>query len=454
MESIRRGLFLFRRDLRLQDNTALAAALGACHEVIAGFVLDPRQAKGHPYFSARAYRFLFESLHELDDELRRLGSRLHLFEGDPAGVVSSLVQGGHVQGVFVNRDYTPFSLARDGAMLAICRRHGAGFTSCDDVLLHAPNEVLTADGGAYQVFTAFHRAARNRPLRLPEPLPPGRFGLLDVPEVRPLPAPPDEPAAPHPGGRSHGLARLQRATGLVDYDTLRDVPAVDGTSLLSPHLRLGTVSAREAHQALETALGPDHGLLRQLYWRDFFTYVAYHAPKVFGASYRDGLDRIPWLRSADLVATWAEGRTGVPLVDAGMRELAATGTMHNRARMVTASFLVKDLHVDWREGERLFARRLVDYDPCLNNGNWQWVAGTGCDAQPWFRIFNPWSQAQKYDPDALYIKRWVPELAGLTAEQIHGLARNRVPADVDYPPPMVDHAAEAERAKELYGTAT
>ncbi len=453
MEPTRRCLFLFRRDLRLHDNTGLNQALGSSAEVVAGFVLDPRQSKGHPYFSARGFRFLHESLQELDGELRARGGRLHVFEGDPAAVVNQLVVGGHVQGVVVNRDYTPFSLARDGAMLAICRRFGASFASFDDALLHAPDEVATATGGPYQVFSAFHRAAKNRPMRLPEALRPGGLAAAALPGEITLPVLAPTPDAWHPGGRANGLARLARATALVDYDATRDRPAVEGTSLLSPHLKFGTVSVREVHQTLAEALGPDHGLLRELHWRDFFTHVAWHAPKVFGTPYRDELARVPWNRSTELLGAWTAGCTGFPLVDAGMRELAATGFMHNRVRMVTASFLVKDLHVDWREGERVFARHLVDYDPAVNNGNWQWVAGTGCDAQPWFRVFNPWLQAKRFDPDALYIKRWVPELAGLTATQIHALDRSGVPAGVAYPPPMVDHAVQARRAKELYGLA-
>jgi deoxyribodipyrimidine photo-lyase len=450
MEPSRRCLFLFRRDLRLHDNTGLNHALGSSAEVVAAFVLDPRQCKGHPYFSARGFRFLHESLRELDGELRARGGRLYVFEGDPAAVVNQLVVGGHVQSVAVNRDYTPFSLARDGAMLAICRRFGATFSSFDDALLHAPEEVATVASGPYQVFSAFHRAARNRPLRQPAALAAGRFATLDLPGEITLP--PLSPAADasHPGGRANGLARLARATGLADYETTRDLPALEGTSLLSPHLKFGTVSVREVHRTLAEALGPDHGLLRELHWRDFFTHVAWHAPKVFGTPYRDEFARVPWSHSAELLAAWSTGTTGFPLVDAGMRELAATGFMHNRVRMATASFLVKDLHVDWREGERVFARHLVDYDPAVNNGAWQWVAGTGCDAQPWFRVFNPWLQAKRFDPDALYIKRWVPELAGLTAAQIHALDTCGVPADVDYPPPMVDHAVQAARAKELY----
>jgi deoxyribodipyrimidine photo-lyase len=450
MQPVPRGLFLFRRDLRLVDNVGLNAALAACGEVVAAFVLDPRLSAGHPYYNARAFAFLAESLAELDADLRRRGGRLHLLEGDPAAVVTRLLDQKHVQAVYLNRDYTPFSLARDGAMLAICRRRGVPFVDGDDALLNAPEQILSGSGQPFQVFTAYHRAAAARPVALPAPLAEGRFATLELPDLLPLPVADRDADAAEPGGRALGLQRLETACGLVDYETTRDLPAVDGTSHLSAHLRFGTVSPREVWHRLAEALGTDHGLLRQLHWRDFFAQVAFHNPKVFGAPFHDELARVPWARSAALFDAWLSGQTGFPLVDAGMRQLAATGAMHNRVRMVAASFLVKDLHLDWQDGERAFARRLIDFDPCQNNGNWQWVAGTGCDAQPWFRVFNPWTQQEKFDPDAAYVKRWVPELAGVPAERLHALPQKGLPPGVDYPAPLVDHAIEAERAKALY----
>jgi len=450
MEPVARGAFLFRRDLRLEDNVGLNEALASSAEVVPIFVRDPRHSPGHPYFNARAHAFLAQSLAELDGALRARGSFLHVLEGDVAAVVTRLVSEGHVQAVFTNRDYTPFSLCRDGATLALCRRRGVPFTVTDDAVLHAPEAILSGSGRPYEVFGAYFRAARRRPMPAPAPLAAGRFAALKLPDLLPLPALPEGSRPALPGGRTHGLALLRRARGLVEYAATRDVPSLDGTSLLSAHLRFGTLSPREVHHALLGSLGPDHELLRQLHWREFFTQVAYHNPKVFGAPFRDELASVSWSRSTALLDAWTEGRTGVPLVDAGMRQLACTGLLHNRVRMVAASFLVKDLHVDWQEGERVFARRLIDHDPCLNNGNWQWVAGTGCDAQPWFRVFNPWVQQRQYDPYAVYVKRWLPELAGVCPERIHAIATKGVPPGVSYPPPMVDHGVEAARAKGLY----
>ncbi len=207
---------------------------------------------------------------------------------------------------------------------------------------------------------------------------------------------------------------------------------------------------REVWHRIHDALGPDTPLLDQLLWRDFYHHIAWHFPHVFGEPFHLMYRDLEWDTSLSRLARWAAGRTGFPIVDAGMRELAATGYMHNRARMISASFLCKDLHLDRQKGERVFARRLVDCDPSINNGNWQWAASTGCDAQPWFRVINPWRQQVRFDPDAVYVRRWIPELAGLSPERIHGIEFEGPPRGSGYPRPMVDHATEAARAKERH----
>ncbi len=254
------------------------------------------------------------------------------------------------------------------------------------------------------------------------------------------------------GGRRQALAIFDALENLKEYQNRRDYPALASTSLLSAHLKFGTVSIREAFYAVQCALGVDHPLLRQFYWRDFFTHIAYHFPEVFGHAFVRKYDALPWRNDQARFYTWAEGRTGFPIVDAGMRELNQTGYMHNRVRMITASFLVKDLHISWRWGERYFAQHLVDYDPCVNNGNWQWAASTGCDAQPYFRIFNPWLQQQKFDADCEYIYRWIPELRPFPPEVIHRWDKKF--AACDYPKPIVDHRFESEKAKEMFRICT
>nr|WP_281411951.1 deoxyribodipyrimidine photo-lyase [Motiliproteus sediminis] len=250
------------------------------------------------------------------------------------------------------------------------------------------------------------------------------------------------------GGRSEALSLLDAIDTLSGYAERRDLPAERGTSRLSAHLKFGTCSVREVYYRVLHCWGEDHPLLRQLHWRDFFTQIAWHYPQVFGQPFDRRLTAMRWPNEKAKFEAWCQGRTGFPIVDAGMRELNHSGYMHNRLRMIVASFLVKDLHVDWRWGERYFAQRLIDYDPCVNNGSWQWAASTGCDAQPWFRIFNPWRQQQRFDPEGEYIRSWVPELAGLGAKALLQLECGGAPAG--YPEPIVDHKSAALWSKESY----
>ncbi len=450
-----RGLFIFRRDLRLADNTGLARALEACGEVIPCFVLDPRQIDDNPYFSAPAFRFMLESVAELGEEIAARGGRLQIFRGDPAEVTERLIRAEGVRAVFVNRDTTPFSRDRDGQIEARCRDLGVAFVSSGDLLLHEPEALLKKDGSPYQVFTPFLRRARTLGVR--EPMSagsdPGAARKLfggELPGAVPLPEAEPAPEGAARGGRSRAREILSDLRRLRDYATERDLPALPGTTRLSAHHKFGTLSVRETYSAVEEELGPETPLLAQLHWRDFFHHVAWHFPHVFGEPFHEVYRQLEWRDDEAGFARWCEGRTGFPIVDAGMRELEATGFMHNRARMIVASFLTKDLHLDWRWGERHFATRLTDYDPCVNNGSWQWAASTGCDAQPFFRVFNPWRQIERFDPECRYIKRWVPELSELTAGQIRGLEGSPPPTGTDYPPAMVDHRAEAQRATLRY----
>ncbi|HUF78944.1 MAG TPA: deoxyribodipyrimidine photo-lyase, partial [Thermoanaerobaculia bacterium] len=433
--SYRRSAFLFRRDLRLADNTGLLRAAAMSAEVLPCFVFDPAQVDPgrNPYFGAPAFQILLEGLEDLDRQLAAAGGRLNRFHGDPAAVVARLLGEHGVEAVFVNRDYTPFAAERDGRIEEACSAREIPFHRSHDQLLTWPGQVVTGGGTPYRTFTPFFRAARG--IEVPRPAgeagPPGsafaRSGLSSalgpgiyrqlLPERRPLHA---------RGGRAEAFRILEDLERFRAYDEERNLLAPDGNppggaSGLSPHLRHGTVSIREVYHAVVAALGRDHQLVRQLYWRDFFSQLAFFEPRVFGHAFRREYDAIDWEDDERLFAAWCSGRTGFPLVDAGMRQLAATGYLPNRVRMLAASFLVKDLHVDWRRGERWFARHLVDYDPAVNNGNWQWAASTGADAQPYFRVFNPWRQQERHDPHCAYVKRWVPELAGLAAAEIHAL---------------------------------
>jgi len=443
------SLFLFRRDLRLEDNTGLIEALQSSEEVIPCFILDPRQLKQNSYFSSNAFQFMVNSLRELDSSLRQRGARLHLFKGVAEEVVASILRREGVEAVFLNRDYTPFSKLRDSGIEREALKLNAHPLSYHDYLLIDPEVVLDSKGRPFKVFSHFYNRASREGVRRPSYDLPGTMkgGELDGEMGWGEILESVNPKAVVKGGRQEGLTLLSRLRELRDYGEARDFPHLGRTSMLSAHLKFGTVSVREVYWN-----SPGEEFRRQLYWRDFFTYIAYHFPHVFGQSFDPRYDLVRWENDQAKFRAWTQGRTGFPIVDAGMRELNETGYMHNRVRLIAASFLVKDLHVDWRWGERYFANRLTDYDPSVNNGNWQWVASTGLDPRG-FRAFNPWLQQRKFDSQCLYIKKWVKELEGYEVEVIHNLYRLRPPDLKDYPPPMVNHWEEGKRSAEEYGRA-
>jgi deoxyribodipyrimidine photo-lyase len=444
-----KSLFIFRRDLRIVDNTGLNAALQQSEQVMACFVFDPRQIEKHPYQSQPALQFMLEALIDLQRQLQVAGGQLHLFYAPPETVIQQLQQQNRIEAVFVNRDYTPFSRQRDAGLYEFCQSIGLAFHDFADVLLNEPEAMLKADGNPYQVFTAFYNRAKLAPVALPQALADGQLMINSHSDSASLI---EQFRQVHnnslSGGRLPAQAMLRRLSDCQQYSQHRDFPAIAGTSDLSVYLKFGCCSVREAYYAVFEALGSEHALLRQFYWRDFFTHIGFHFPQVFGHAFHQRYDNIQWRNDKDEFQAWAEGRTGFPIVDAGMRQLNQTGCMHNRVRMIVASFLVKDLLINWRWGERYFAQHLLDYDPCLNNGNWQWAASTGCDAQPYFRIFNPWLQQKKFDAECVYIKRWLPELQKYSPAIIHNWFQK--PLAGNYPPPMIDHAVRTQQAKLLF----
>lgn len=448
-----RSLFLFRRDLRIHDNTALSRALVESAEVMTCFIFDPRQIEDNPWFSRPAFDFMIASIRSLHDEIEAMGGKLFLFEGKHEEIIPRICAACSVQSVYFNRDYTPFSRSRDDAVQAALRESGVQIHIHGDCLLSEPEEIRKADGGPYTVFTPFWKNASRKAVKAPLPGAKGRYaGECQVRALEELPAPTKGHVPGNPfrhGGRTEGLRILSSLDSLKGCEESRDFPARHGTTGLSAHLKFGTVSVREAYHALRRVLGSESPFLRQLYWRDFFTHICYHFPHVLKGAFHGKFDSVHWTRDEGALAKWQEGMTGFPIVDAGMRELNSTGFMHNRVRLITASFLVKDLHLNWRLGEQYFASRLIDYDPAVNNGNWQWVASTGCDAQPYFRIFNPWLQQNKFDPECSYIKKWVPELSSLPHPAIHRLAEKPVEV-AGYPPPVVDHAEAGAEARVMF----
>lgn len=448
----RLALHIFRRDLRLQDNTALNHALASAKSVVPCFIFDKNQVEKNDYKSENCIQFMAQSLLELDQALEARKSKLYVFYGHAHEIVERLIEFLPIEAIFINRDYTPFSIKRDQKIKQHCDQKGIDFHCYADALLHEPEQVHKSNRQPYTIFTPFFHMASQLHIEPPTKLSGDNFynGEINFSSRKYLDSylKLDNANLFVKGGREEGRLLLKQARNLADYQEIRDFPYKNnGTSKLSAHNKFGTVSIREVHAVIAKALGADHPLIRALYWRDFFTHISFHYPKVFGHAFQTRFSNIQWPNNENYFRAWCEGRTGFPIVDAGMRELNTTGFMHNRVRMIVASFLTKDLHIDWRWGEKYFAQKLVDYDPAVNNGNWQWAASTGCDAQPYFRIFNPWLQQAKFDPDCLYIKHWMPELASVPIKTLMNLHQYSVS---NYPRPIVEHKEELVKTKALY----
>ena len=454
----------FRSDLRLSDNPALIKALEAGRTVVPVFVLD-EETKGPRRLGAASRWWLHYSLHALDASLRRLGSRLVLRWGPAEKAIVELAVECGAESVFWNRLYDQGSRERDARLKKSLSDSGIAVESCKANLLFEPWEVTTQGGDAFKVFTPFWRACRALP-------PPA--GMLPAPKSIPAPNswPAGEPLAswgllpsapdwaggmraawtPGEDGARQRLSHFLDEA-LEDYREARDLPAVKGTSRLSPYLAFGEISPRQVwHAAMSRgASAATDKFLSEVGWREFAYHLIFHNGDLAERNFRREFDAFPWADQTEALTAWQRGRTGYPIVDAGMRELWTTGWMHNRVRMIAASFLTKDLLIDWRRGERWFWDTLVDADVANNATGWQWVAGCGADAAPYFRVFNPVLQGEKFDPDGDYVRRWVPELADLPSNAIHRPWEAAVPASV-YPPRVVEHGAARDRALAAFQT--
>lgn len=448
----RRSLFIFRRDLRLEDNTGLIFALQSSEEVVPAFIFTPEQIEKNPYRSDRCLKFMVESLHDLENQLEKKGGKLFLFKGAPEDIVSRCIRELNIEALIVNRDYTPYSRQRDEKLEAVCKRSQIPFYSFDDALLHPPEETLKKDGKPYTIFTPFYRNALKLNISPPQQNRGANYFKGSLPFAE------DRSVFPKPnvengliGGRVEALKILKKLGSFNNYATLRDFPAEDYSTHISPYLKFTVCSPREVYAAICQNLNLHHELIRSLYWRDFFTAIAYFFPYVFERAFQSKFAHLNWSNDRAAFQRWCEGTTGFPIVDAGMREMNHTGFMHNRVRMIAASFLIKDLHIDWRWGEKYFAQSLIDYDPAVNNGNWQWAASTGTDAQPYFRIFNPWNQQKKFDPECIYIKKWIPELRNFPPKAIHAWYEDKYHhACTKYPAPMTNHEQAAKESLHAY----
>ncbi len=425
------NIFWFRRDLRLHDNTGLFHALRSGLPVVPVFIFDRHILDQLEDRDDRRVNFIHKALLELQAQLIKLNSTLDVRYGDPLSIFKELQQNYEVHAVFTNHDYEPYAINRDQSVCSWLQQNNIEFHSYKDQVIFEKNEVMKDNGEPYAVYTPYSKKWLSllKDEYLTEWKTEKYFSHFFQQQQKPL------PGLEEIGFTLHDFHHQ----AIVDFDRIhsyhltRDIPSIHGTSRVGVDLRFGTISIR---QLVKDALEWNKTFLGELIWREFFMQILWHRPDLIHHCFKKEYEAIQWRNQEDEFEKWCLGLTGYPLVDAGMRELNATGFMHNRVRMVTASFLVKDLLIDWRWGDAYFARKLLDYELASNNGNWQWVAGCGCDAAPYFRIFNPVEQAKKFDPQLIYIKKWIPEL-----ETLH------------YPLPMVDHKQARERCLQVYKSA-
>ncbi len=468
------SLVWFRRDLRDFDHAALYHALKTSKNVYCVFIFDTEILDALTNQADRRVEFIWESVRELKLALQRQGGDLLVRHSKAAEMIPKLAIELNVDAIFVNHDYEPSAIERDSKVKAALKANNIDYHSFKDQVIFEKDEILNLSNKPYRVFTPYRNAVLKK---LDDfylsPYPVDSF-IHHLAKIAPTELPSLEAigftktnltAMQLPTGMSGGKLLLDDfTTRIAEYKTARDFPAVKGVSYLSTHLRFGTVSirhlARTAHQMGNA--GADTWL-NELIWRDFYFQILYHHPEVAsGHAFNPQFNHLSFSNNQQYFDAWCAGKTGYPLVDAAMRQINQTGYMHNRLRMIVASFLVKDLLIDWRWGERYFAEHLIDYDFSANNGGWQWAASTGCDAQPWFRIFNPTTQSQRFDPKGKFIRKYVPELAACHDKEIHQpwtMSSNRqqelnVIIGKDYPTPIVDHSTQRPLALALYQQAS
>ncbi|MBK8140165.1 MAG: deoxyribodipyrimidine photo-lyase [Chitinophagaceae bacterium] len=425
-------IFWFRRDLRLRDNAALYHALKDGSPVVPVFIFDRNILDELEDKNDRRVEFIHLALQDIQQQLLKIDSSLDIRYGNPFDIYKELLKEYNIKKVFTNHDYEPYAKQRDSEILQLLNEHGVSFHTYKDQVIFEKNEVLKDDGKPYTIFTPYSRkwkAALKEYHLKAYPVKkylanffkqPGKK-IISLEEMGFAPA-----GLPFPGKEWMGQV-------IRHYKEQRDIPSVQGTSRLSVHLRFGTISIREL---ADEAGALNETFLNELIWRDFYHMILWHFPRVVGHAFKPEYDKIRWRNNEKEFDAWCNGITGYPIVDAGMRELNQTGFMHNRVRMIVASFLTKHLLIDWRWGEAYFAKKLLDFDLAANNGGWQWAAGSGCDAAPYFRVFNPYLQTKKFDPELKYVRKWVPEFEELI-----------------YPQPIVAHEVARKRCLETYAAA-
>lgn len=455
------GLFIFRRDLRIQDNIGLNLAVKECKNVHTIFIFTPEQVTNKNDFkSENAIQFMIESLDDLASNINSHGGKLLLFYGENESVISKYIKAHNIDALFFNSYITPYAIKRDKDIIKMCEKMKIPvpvFTS-QDYYLYEPGSITTG-GQVYSKFTPYYVKAIHVKVEHPVILRSFNFikvddGTIDIRTAYFKFTTPNENILVN-GGREDGIKILDSlgSPSFKKYNSTRNDLNFN-TTHLSAYIKFGCVSVREVFYSMKAKLGIKSGLIRQLIWREFYANILFGFPHVLKGALREKYNKIQWHHNQGWLNAWKDGRTGFPIIDAAMTELNVTGYMHNRGRLIVSSFLVKTLLINWQYGEKYFAQKLNDYDPASNNGNWQWIMGGGADSQPYYRIFNPWTQSKEHDPDCQYIKKWLPQLESVDSDHLHQWNEfyNEYPK-LDYPKPIVDYSEQREKALKMYNDA-
>ena len=453
------GLFIFRRDLRIVDNHGLHLLFQHCKNIYTIFIFTPEQvSKANDYKSNNAVQFMIESLEDLKKNIMEKGGKLYTFYGSNEKVVKECIKELKIDLVCFNLDITPYARERDKEIIQLCEDNKTYVTYDWDYYILEPNQIVSGAGTPYQKFTPYYESAKK--ISVDVPLKSVSYPFIKsskkmVYEIslqdafQKFVTKENADLIVH-GGRTNALKTLKTALKTQKHYSQTHNDLSKNTTLLSAYIKFGCVSIREVYYAFKG----NHDLIRQLYWRDFYSQIMYHFPRVLDHALKPNYNKIKWPKNEKWFKAWTQGLTGFPVVDAGMRQLITTGWLHNRSRLIVASFLVKTLLINWKKGEKFFAQQLVDYDPANNNGNWEWIMGGGADSQPFFRIFNPWEQGKHFDPECVYIKEWIPELRDLDPKVIHQWDTEwENYKSIDYVKPICDYKKQKELVLKLYNQA-
>jgi deoxyribodipyrimidine photo-lyase len=452
------GLFIFRRDFRIVDNTGLNLLNTKCKKIYTVFIFTPEQVTDkNNYKSENAVQFMIESLEDLSDDIKQNGGKLYSFYGENNKIIQHLIKSLNITILGFNTDYSPYAIKRDEELTDLCEKMQVKVLTAHDYYLTPPGTLFNKSGEPYQKFTPYYETAIKQHLASPSPFKKIHFHkkheIDSYSSIMPFKLALHKFTSNNPhlivyGGREEALKQLNNAFKNQKKYSHTHNDLSKSTSELSAYIKFGCISIREVFKKFSR----NKDFVRQLIWRDFYANILYAFPRVLGHSLKPAYDKIKWSTNKKYIDAWKNGETGFPIVDAGMRQLNKTGYMHNRARLIVASFLVKTLLVDWRIGEEYFASKLTDYDPASNNGNWQWISGGGADSQPYFRIFNPWEQAKKHDPNCHYITTWVKELSDVPNKAILNWDTEYLNyiKEIDYYEPIIDYAEQKEKTLSSY----